>query len=222
MLGFPLQGPRDKKQVSALPTGQPVSQPYTRVRRLHHAPKHRHQLALHSCFEVLPGTVGHHCQQIRAIVFHHSPLFLPINSPFLYPGNMILHHPIPLQTPALLQPACAHHRRCPSWGSPCWLYRKCAHIQPCKLPSHPPSSPKYFYFVSVCLYWNGALRKTTVTVVSIRPSTKNGSYSPIVAEMSSPCTPQLVPGAAMHSSGHPNTRAQAGGLFGWSPGTRVT
>lgn len=71
----------------------------TRVRHPHHAPKHHHRLAPRSCFEVLPGTAGHGCQQLRAIVLQRSLSFLPVNSPFLYPGNVILHHPIPLPAP---------------------------------------------------------------------------------------------------------------------------
>lgn len=88
-LGFLCRAPGRRSRVGALPTGQPVSQPYARVRRPYHAPKHRHRLALHSCFEVLPGTVGHDCQQIRAIVLHRSPPppFSPLIAPFCTQGT---------------------------------------------------------------------------------------------------------------------------------------
>lgn len=42
-------------------------------------------------------TAGSQCQQIAAFVLDHPPVHA-LNSPFLHPGNVILHHPILLHS----------------------------------------------------------------------------------------------------------------------------
>lgn len=74
----------------------------------------------------------------------------------------------------------------------------------------PQKKKKCFDFVSGYFYCVGAFRKVSATTVSVSPSTKNGSYSLIIAKAFLPLTPQLVFGT--QSSGAQQWVPQCEGL----------